>query len=150
MSTMFWIWITAALVFLIVELVTPTLIFVSFVAGALCAGIYAEIFPGSYYVQVAIFLVISLALLPLTRRLASKITKPSPQASNVDRMIGGTAIVTKTVEPDGGGLVRYEGEIWAAEAEVRIEERSRVRIVSVAGTRVRVEKQEQLNEERTE
>ena len=57
MSTMFWIWIAAAVVFLIIELITPTLIFVCFVAGAACAGLYGQFAPESYYVQIAIFLV---------------------------------------------------------------------------------------------
>ena len=141
MSTMFWIWMAAAVVFLIIELVTPTLIFVCFVAGAVCAGIYGEFYPESYYIQMAFFLVVSLVLLPFTRRLANKITRPAPQLSNVDRMIGQIALVTKAIEPDAAGRVKYEGEIWTAEAGERIDEHARVRIVSVAGTRVRVEKQ---------
>ena len=142
MSTMFWIWIAAAVVFLIVELITPSLIFVCFVAGAACAGLYGQFAPESYYVQIAIFLVVSLTLLPFTRKLASKITKPSPQISNVDRMIGQVATVTKKIDPDLGGQVRYEGEIWAAEAGELIEEQTKVRILLVTGTRVRVEKLE--------
>lgn len=139
MSTMFWIWIAAAVVFLIIELVTPTLIFICFVIGAVCAGLYGQFAPDSLYVQVAIFLVVSLVLLPFTRRLASRITKPAPQISNVDRMIGQVALVTQAIDPDLGGKVRYEGEIWTAEAGEAIAEQSKVRIVSLSGTRVRVE-----------
>jgi membrane protein implicated in regulation of membrane protease activity len=145
MSTMFWIWMAAAVVFLIIELVTPTLIFVCFVAGAVCAGIYGEVSPESYYVQMAIFLVVSLALLPFTRKLANKITRPAPQASNVDRMIGQIAHVTKAIDPDLGGRIKYEGETWAAEASEKIEEQAKVRILAVTGTRVRVEKKHDVD-----
>ncbi len=140
----------AALVFLIIELVTPTLIVICFVAGGIVAGIYGQFYPESYYTQIALFLIVSLILLPFTRKLASKITRPAPQDSNVDRMIGGIALVTKEIDPDLGGQVRYEGEVWMAEASERIEEDAKVRIVSIAGTRVRVERVNGIQEERTE
>jgi len=139
-----------ALVFLIIELVTPTLIFICFVAGGIVAGVYGEFYPDSYHVQVALFLVVSLILLPFTRKLASKITKPAPQDSNVDRMIGQVALVTREIDPDLGGQVKYEGEVWVAEAAERIEEHARVRIISIAGTRVLVERHNVENKERTE
>ncbi|UCC43614.1 MAG: NfeD family protein [Candidatus Zixiibacteriota bacterium] len=149
MSTMFWIWMAAAVVFLIIELVTPTLIFVCFVVGAACAGIYGQFSPEGYTGQVAIFLVVSLILLPFTRKLAAKITKPVPQASNVDRMIGQTALVIRAIDPDEGGQIRYEGEVWAAQADRRIEEQTKVIITAVTGTRVKVERQEESDSERT-
>jgi len=140
MATMFWIWIAAAVVFLVIELITPTLIFVSFVAGAICAGIYGQFYPESYYLQLALFLVVSLVLLPFTRKLANKITGPSPSASNVDRLIGQTALVTQAIDHPGGGHVQIEGEVWSAVADQPIEEQAKVRVVSVSGTHVHVEK----------
>ncbi len=140
MSTIFWIWMSAAVVFLIIELITPTLVFACFVAGAVCSGVYSLFVPDGYYMQIGIFVVVSVILLPLTRRLAEKITKPSPQISNVDRMIGQIALVTKAIDPDLGGQVRFEGETWAALADQPIEANSKVKIVSLSGTRVHVEK----------
>ena len=140
MTTIFWIWIAAAVVFLVIELITPTLIFVSFVAGAICAGIYGQFYPESYYLQLTLFLVVSLVLLPFTRRLANKITGPSPSASNVDRLIGQTALVTQAIDPPGGGHVQIEGEVWSAMADQPIEVQTQVRVVSVSGTHVHVEK----------
>ena len=140
MSTIFWVWMSAAVVFLIIELVNPTLIFACFVTGAVSSGVYSIFAPESYYVQIGIFVVISVVLLPLTRRLAEKITKPSPTNSNVDRMIGQTALVTKTIDPDLGGQVRFEGETWLALADRQIEVNEKVKILSVSGTKLRVER----------
>ena len=141
MEPMFWIWMVAAVVFLIIELATPTLIFVCFVAGAVTAGVYAQVGPPeSYYWQIGIFVVISIGLLPFTRKMAKKITKPSPELSNVDRMIGQVALVTEAIDPDLGGKVQFEGEVWVAKADEAIEENIKVRIVQVSGTRVVVEK----------
>jgi membrane protein implicated in regulation of membrane protease activity len=138
---MFWIWIAAAVVFLVIELVTPTLIFVSFVAGAIGAGVYGQFYPESYYLQLALFLAISLFLLPFTRKLVNKITDPSPSATNVDRLIGQMALVTQAIDPPGSGHVQIEGEVWSAMADQPIEEQAKVRVVSVSGTHVHVERE---------
>jgi len=140
MSTLFWIWMAAALIFLIIELMTPTLIYICFVVGSVVAGIYSYFYPEAYYWQIGIFVVISVILLPLTRRFAKKITRTPPELSNVDRMIGQTALVVNEIDPDNGGKVRFEGEIWMAVAEEKIEAQAKVEIVSVSGTRVKVKK----------
>lgn len=141
MPTMFWIWMAAALVFLIIELTMPTLIFLCFVVGSLVAGIYAGFNPYEYYWQVGICLAVSIVLLPFSRRFAHRITKAQPQNANVDRFIGHTAIVTRAIDPDQFGQVKFEGEIWQANADEPLAEGCKVTIVSVSGTRVRVTKQ---------
>ncbi|MEW5796560.1 MAG: NfeD family protein [Candidatus Zixiibacteriota bacterium] len=139
METLFWIWLAAAGVFLILELVTPTMIFICFVVGAIVAAIFAQIWPEYYYWQIAIFAVLSSALIPLTRRFARKISVTPPQVSSVDRMIGQAALVTERIDPDLGGKIRFEGEIWQARADRHIEVNTKVKVTSVAGTRVFVE-----------
>jgi len=147
MTTMFWIWMAAVIVFLILELLTPTLVFACFTAGALVAGVYSHFRPHSYYWQFGLFIAVSLVLLPLTRSLAKKITHPSPQKTNVDALIGQVALVTKAIDADLGGQVRVEGEVWLAQAQENIPENAKVRIVGVSGTKLHVEKIEQAKEE---
>jgi membrane protein implicated in regulation of membrane protease activity len=130
----------AAVVFLIIELATPTMIFLSFVVGAAGAGIYAIGEPESYYWQFGIFVILSVIVLPFMRMLARKISRPSAEVSNVDRMIGQVALVIEPIDPDLGGKVRFEGETWVARAEEAIEPQTKVRIVSISGTKVLVEK----------
>lgn len=139
MSTTFWIWMGVALAFLIIELTMPTMVFICFTAGSIAAGIYGQFYPESYWIQGVIFAVVSVALIPVMRRFAGRITKPSPQRSNVDRLIGEMAIVTQQIEPDLPGKIRFESEIWTAVAESAIAEGSRVKVLSVTGTRARVE-----------
>ena len=59
-------------------------------------------------------------ILPLSRKLAKRLVKPSDD-SNVDAMIGKIALVTSPIDPDNGGKVRFEGEVWQATADERIE-----------------------------
>lgn len=139
METMFWIWMAAAVVFLIIELLSPTLIFVSFAIAAAVAGVYAQMKPLEYYWQIGIFIIATIVILPMSRRLAKRLVKPSDD-SNVDAMIGKTALVMSTIDPDNGGKVRFEGEVWQALADEKIEENAKVKIVAVTGTRVRVQR----------
>lgn len=138
MTAMFWIWLAAAVVFLILELASPTFVFACFVVGSLVAGIYAFFSPDAYYWQIGIFIVITVVLLPLTRGLARRITRESPQKSNVDALIGKVALVTKAIDPDRGGQVRIEGEVWNALAAEKIEQDSKVEVLEVSGTKVLV------------
>lgn len=140
METLFWIWMAVAGVFLIIELMTPTLIFICFAVGAIVAAVFAQFWPDAHYWQVAIFAVLSTVLIPFTRRFAKKISKPAPELSNVDRMIGQVALVTEAIDPDLGGKVKFEGEIWVAKAVEAITENTKVRIKAVSGTKVIVER----------
>lgn len=139
METLFWTWLAAAGVFLILELATPTMIFICFVIGAIVAAIMAQIWPEYYYWQIAVFAVLSSALIPFTRRFARKISKPAPELSNVDRMIGKVAVVTEAIDPATGGKVRFEGELWRATADRPFEVNVKVKVKAVAGTRLVVE-----------
>lgn len=142
MPNIVWLWLAAVVVFLILELMTPTLVFACFVAGSLVAGILSIFYPENYYLQTGIFVGVSVILLPLTRSLARKITKPSLQKSNVDALIGKVGLVTKAIDPDLGGQVRLEGETWLATAAEKIDENAKVVVVSVTGAKVQVERKE--------
>ena len=135
-----WIWLAAVVIFLILELMTPTLIFACFVVGSLASGVVGFFYPDNYYLQIGIFVGLSVILLPLTRTLAKKITRESPQKSNVDALIGKVGLVTKAIDPDLGGQVRLEGETWMATANEKINENNKVIVTSVSGTKVHVEK----------
>lgn len=138
METMFWIWMAAAVIFLIIELLSPSLFFVSFAVAAGISGVYAQFYPQEYYWQIGIFVIGILITLPLTRRFAKRITKPAPSESNVDALIGKIGLVVSPIDPDTGGKIRYEGETWQAQADEPIEQNAKVRIVEVIGARVRV------------
>ncbi len=140
MPTMFWIWMVVAVVFLVLELLTTSFFAICFTVGALVAGIFTLFWPEAYHWQAGVFALVSVVLIPVTRRFAKKISKEAPELSNVDRMIGQTALVIGAIDPDLGGRVRYEGELWMAIADEPIPENAKVRIKAVTGTRLHVEK----------
>lgn len=140
MPDIFWIWMAAAVVFLIIELASPTLIFISFVIGSLAGGVLSYFRPDELVWQIGLFVVVSLIILPFSQRMARKITKEAPLKSNADRMIGEIALVTKEIDPDLGGQVKYEGELWQARATETIASKEKVRILTLSGTHVTVER----------
>lgn len=142
MSTMLYIWAAAVIIFLILEIMTPSLVFACFVGGAVGSCIVAYIAPDAILWQIAVFAITSLILLPLTRSLARKITKPAPQKSNVDALIDKVGLVTKAIDPDLGGQVKIGGEIWVALADEAIGEGEKVIITSVSGAKLHVTKKQ--------
>ena len=138
-TAIFWIWMAAGVAFLILEVVTPAVFFICFTVGAAVAGIYSYFNPTDYYWQIGIFVLVSLVLIPFTRKFARRLSSGPTQGANVDRMIGGTAVVIRSIMPDEPGQVRFESEHWAASSTVPVNEGSRVKIIAIKGTRVDVE-----------
>lgn len=143
MSTLFWIWLAVAAIFLIIEIGTPSLVFACFVVGGIGAAITAAL-TDNYLLQIGVFAVIAIILIPLTRPLARRITKPSPQKSNVDALIGRPGIVIKTIDPDKDiGQVRVDGQVWQAVANEKLKEGTKITVDESRGARLFVSRLEQ-------
>lgn len=142
MPTIFWLWLAAALIFLIIEISTPTLVFACFVVGGVGAAVSSTI-TDSYLIQSAVFAVVSIILVPLTRPLAKKITKPSPQKSNVDAMVGRPGLVIKKIDTSlDVGQVRVDGQVWQAVASESLDIDTKIMVDEVKGARLYVSKDE--------
>ena len=142
MPNIVWIWLAAFAVFLIIEIVMPSMMFIGFAIAAIISSIFAFIMPEAFYWQIGIFIGVSIVLLPLTKKMAKKITKESPSESNVDALIGKIGLVTKAIDRDLGGQVLLGGETWGAMAEEAIAENDKVEVLSIVGTRVNVKRKE--------
>lgn len=137
MSVSIWVWLAAAILFVIIEIFAPGFIFACFVVGSIAAGVTAA-FTDSLITQGAVFAVVSIGLIPITRPLANKITKPSPATSNVDRLIGKTGVVKKEVS-ELAGQILIDGQIWQARAEKTIPTESKVKVTRIEGAKFFVE-----------
>ncbi|HDL03773.1 MAG: hypothetical protein DRP46_09720 [Candidatus Zixiibacteriota bacterium] len=140
MPTIFWFWMAAAVIFLIIEITTPSLVFACFVIGCIGSAVTSTI-TDSYLIQAAVFAGISIVLIPLTRPLARKITKPSPQPTNVDAMVGRPGLVVKKIDPSLDiGQVRVDGQVWQAVADEALDEGAKIKVDKIIGARVYVSK----------
>ena len=138
MPTMLWLWLGAMVVFLIIEISVPGLVFACFAVGALGGAIVSG-FTDSYLIQLAVFGVVPIILVPLTRPLSKKMTKPSPQEVNVDAMVGQIGIVTRAIDPDAGdGMVKVDGQDWRVLADEPIAEGRKIRVEKIKGARLKV------------
>lgn len=109
------LWLIAGSVLCLVELFVPTA-FVAFTMGlsAFAIAIVAWIFPTAFALQVVLWLLLSTALVFLSRRFL-----PHPRASkNLDAM---EAQTLTEIPPGETGRVLYEGNSWRARCEDEME-----------------------------
>lgn len=139
--SMVWIWLAAAIIFIIIEAVTVGLTTIWFAAGALVALILALIKVG-IGVQVAVFLILSLVLLATTRKIFVNKLKTGSEKTNVDALVGEEAVVLENITPFNTGLVKVKGQNWtaiAADKDASILKGSTVKIKAIEGVKLIVE-----------
>ena len=134
-------WLIALIVLLVGEAITIGLTFVWFAVGALGALI-VSVLGGALWLQVVIFLALSGVTLALARPVFARFLKTSHAATNADRVIGQTALVTEDIDNvEGKGLVVISGQVWSARSEhgVAIPAGTQVRVLRIEGVKVYVE-----------
>lgn len=105
---MIWVWLAVLAAAVIVELVTPTaLVSIWFAAGALAAVIFT-ILHAPFWLQIAVFVLVSLLLLALVRPAATRYLRGNVVATNADRYIGAIAVVEQTITTARWGIVKVE------------------------------------------
>ena len=108
------IWFGLLVLFGILEAVTVSVVSIWFMAGSL-AAILAALCGASLPVQIVLFLAVSVALLACLRPLVRKYVSPKITATNADRVIGKTAVVTESIDNIAAqGAVKVGGVVWTA------------------------------------
>ena len=110
---MFFVWIVAAVLLAIGEVLTPGLFFLGPVALAAAAAAIVAVFAGAI-ASVIVFIVAGLLSLAVLRPIArSHIRMPAISRTGTDALVGRKATVTQQVNA-AGGRVRIGGEEWSA------------------------------------
>jgi membrane protein implicated in regulation of membrane protease activity len=108
------VWAVATVVFVVVELATYGLASIWFALGSLAALVAAAL-GGPFWLQLVLFVVVSVITLVLTRPLAKKYVNSRKQPTNADRVIGCRALVTESIDDLAGtGAVSVDGKDWTA------------------------------------
>ena len=111
------IWIAAVIIFGVAEALTAGLVSIWFVLGAV-AGLITAVLGGPIWLQVVLFFLVSIATLIATRPLVRKLSKKGQVATNADRVLGGTARVTETIDNTiPTGEVYIDGKTWTARSQ---------------------------------
>ena len=132
------IWLILAIIFLVAEALTVTLISIWFAIGAILAMI-AAIFGGAVWLQILIFIAASGVLVLATKPLSEKLINKRTITTNADRVIGQTAIVTLTICNQAScGQVRVMDQFWTARSldDSPIAEGTSVEVIDIQGVKL--------------
>lgn len=135
------IWIGFAVLMIICEAFTTQLVSIWFVIGAACAAV-TTIFTDSILIQSAVFLVVSLIALIVTRPLVKRFKKSGKTVStNADRLIGQTGVMLTDInDAEDVGRAKVGGEIWTVKSgKVPLAKDSKITVLSIEGVKLIVE-----------
>lgn len=142
----YYIWFIAALVFFILEIVTPGFVLMWFGVGALVSGLLELAGVHNATVQVVVFVLVSILLVTLSRTIFKNFfMRASPGSglkTNMDALVGKVGVVTERIDNElSNGRVLVEGQDWLARAadNAPIDPGARVRITRFEGARLTVE-----------
>ena len=135
------IWLVVLAILLVIEFLTLGLTTVWFAGGALIAFL-VSLAGGPLWLQLLLFIAVSVVLLLFTRPLAMKYLNKDVQKTNVDSIPGQKGIVTATIDNlKAEGQVTIQGMEWTARAKNgnTIEKGKVVRVTAVEGVKLIVE-----------
>ena len=114
------LWLTVFLAFAVVEMLTLSFFFIMLGAGAL-AALVADFAGADLWLQIVVFCIVSLLMIAFVRPIALKHLRkgPAEQRTNVDRLIGQSALVMEPVTATAG-LVKIGGDVWSARSAAGI------------------------------
>lgn len=147
MNEMIMLWLAILILAIVVELISLGLTTIWFAGGALVAlGIAA--LGGPIWLQIVLFLMVSIALLAFTRPIAVKYFNRERVRTNVESLVGRQAIVISEIDNlQGIGQVSVGGQEWSARS---YEERrilapgTIVRIMAINGVKLIVSEDPQM------
>ncbi len=138
MDTMIVVWAVLIVVFLVVEGATAGLAAIWFAAGALVA-LASAFLDAPVWLQVVLFIIVSVVSLLVTRPLARKYVNTKIQPTNADKVIGTTVTVTERIDNvEGTGEVSVGTRIWTARSDSGdvIEKGTRAVVKSIEGVKL--------------
>ena len=146
MQAEWWHWAVSGIALLLAELAVPAFVLIWFGLGALLVALATALLPElGLTVQLAMWLVLSLALVVLW----FKIFRPSAHKTRIgmseDYVIGEIGLLTRSVAPFEKGAVRFQkpilgSEAWDCIADEAIASGERVKIIAIEGSLLRVAK----------
>lgn len=138
-----YIWLIIVAVLLIIELVTWGLTTIWFAIGGVFAFV-AALLGANIYIQIAVFLVVSIVTLIFTRPFAIKYVNKNRAKTNVETMPGKQGKVIEKIDNfNAKGRVLVNGQEWMARTADGsiIEEGEAVIVKEVSGVKLIVEKE---------
>ena len=125
-------WGVAIVVFIVIEAATVGIASIWFALGALAALICAAL-GAQLWLQIVLFVVVSVAALYFTRPLAKKYVNQRAMPTNADMAIGKLGVVTEAIDNVAAtGAVKLGSRIWTARSNSGAVIRKGENVVAVA------------------
>ena len=135
------IWFAVIILAALIEINTMDLASIWFSAGALVAFILA-IAGVNPFIQIIVFLVVSLLLLISIRPIVKNYLKTNIISTNTDRLVGKVAVCTKNINIGERGEVKIDGKYWLAvssgDRNILIDEK--VEVLAIEGVKLVVDR----------
>ncbi|EOS75619.1 hypothetical protein C819_02181 [Lachnospiraceae bacterium 10-1] len=140
------IWLIIFVACIVIEIISMGLTTIWFAGGALIAAVAAAL-GVSLWVQIVLFVLVSLVLLYFTRPIAVKYFNKDRIKTNAESLVGKQAIVISEIDNlQGIGQVTVEGKEWTARTVtdgVTLPTGSVVIIRAISGVKLMVEEKPQ-------
>ncbi len=143
-DVLFIIWLSLFVLLSIIELVTINLVTIWFALGALVT-MFCTLFINDTITLSSIFTFTSLIALISTKKFVKEFSKKGTIPTNTDRIIGKIGIVTQEISSLEPGEVKVDGKHWSAIASNKISKNEKVKILSIEGVKLKVEKIKEEN-----
>ncbi|HEX5804087.1 MAG TPA: NfeD family protein [Azospira sp.] len=143
MELAWWHWAVGGIVLIVAELVVPSFVLIWFGVGALAVALMAAMFATGLTAQLAVWLVVSLALVAAW----FKVFRPNMHKTKVGMadagVVGEIGMLVRDVAPFEKGQVRFQkpilgDDVWECIADEAIRSGERVRVLEVEGSFLKV------------
>lgn len=124
------IWLIAAGVLIVVEMLTLTFYLLWLGIGALAAALVDVIFPDAVLLEVIVGCIVALLLTLFTKPITRRIQTGRGFKDAVDELIGMRGTVIEDVSPEEPGIVKVGGDTWSAKSNELIRKGESVIVVS--------------------
>ena len=88
-----------------------------------------------------IFAILGIILLVITRPIVNKLRSKDNEKTNLDRIIGTTAVVTEDIKKNEIGEVKVDGKRWSAISKEMCLKGDTVKVLKIDGVKLIVEKE---------
>ena len=136
-----WIfWLVLVIVLSFVEIATVGIVSIWFVASGIVAMILSFFIEDTAIIT-TIFILLGIFLLVISRPIVNKLRSKDNEKTNLDRIIGETAIVTEDIKKNVVGEVKVDGKRWSAVSKENCLKGDTVKVLKIDGVKLIVEKE---------
>ncbi len=132
-----WIWLGIIVILSIIEAVTVELVSVWFIASAI-VSLILQVLGLDFKLCFIIFVLLGIVLMITTRKYFLKLLQVKKTSTNIDRIIGMKALVTKDIKDIGE--VKVDGKIWTAVSDEILSAGDYAKVLEINSTKLKVEK----------